>query len=502
MKLCSAEQTRALEALYRDRLGLPLFALMEAAGGAVARAVLDLEPTSVLVLAGKGNNGGDGLCCARRLRDAGVPVEVRLIGKLGELKGDALLAARAFEAHGGRIRAQSAHLPLAGEAGLVIVDALLGTGLGRAPEGPIAKAISRIERARAQGAKVVAIDVPSGLNADTGHAPGVCVTADVTATFAPLKLGLCMDGALDRIGRLEVSEIGIPVALLDEVGGTSVETVDLPALAGRVGVRPRAAFKNTFGHVLAVGGSPGKTGAIGMTALAALRMGAGLVTVAGRADEVHAAQALSPTLMSAPLSGTGPLGPDDLDALLEAAEGKQALVMGPGLARGAKTRALILALVEKSGLPAVLDADALNALGLAPKLGARVVLTPHPGEAGRLLGLETAAVQRDRSATARQLARTTGATVVLKGAHTLIASGDSLWLNDSGDARLATAGAGDVLAGMVAALLARDVLVSRDAAALAVALHASLPEVFPDRATLIATDLIEAIPLALRKAGL
>ena len=501
-RIASVNQVRALEANYRDGLGLPLFALMEAAGGAVAHAVLAMKPKRVVILAGKGNNGGDGLVCARRLRDAGVAVEVRLVGKVGELKGDALAAARAYESHGGRARAQSAQLALAGEPGMVIVDALLGTGITRPPEGVVAKAMARIAHARGQGAKVVAVDLPSGLDADTGSAPGACVTADVTVTFAPLKQGLLLDGALDHTGRLDVVDIGISVAMLDELGGPTLERVELAQLAARVGPRPHGSFKNSFGHVLAVGGSPGKSGAIAMSALAALRAGAGLVTVAGRANEVHAAQALSPALMSAPLSGSGPLGPDDLKALLEAAEGKQALVIGPGLARGPKTKQLVLALVEKSGLPTVLDADALNVLGPAPRLGERVVLTPHPGEAGRLLEANSHAVQADRLAAARKLARLTGATVVLKGARTLLASGDGLWLNDAGDPRLATAGSGDVLSGMIAALLARDTLITREAAALAVALHSRLPEAYPDRGALIATDLIDAIPVLLSKAGL
>lgn len=500
MRLVTAAQTRELEARFRDGLGLPLFALMEAAGGAVAEAVLALKPSRVVVLAGKGNNGGDGLVAARRLRDRGVDVEVRLVGRASESKGDASLALRAFEGHGGHVRPQSAHLALAGEPNLVIVDALLGTGITRAPEGPVAKAIARIERARAQGAKVVAVDVPSGMDADTGAAPGACVTADVTVSFLPAKQGLLLDDALDRAGAVQFVDIGIPAALLGNV--PLVETLDAAALAQRVGPRPRAGFKNTFGHVLCIGGSPGKSGAIGMTALAALRTGAGLVTVAGRTEVVHAAQALSPALMGAPIEGEGPLGSEDLDALLEAADGKQALAIGPGLARGPRTRALILALVEQSDLPVVLDADGLNALGPAPKLGERVVLTPHPGEAGRLLGLDGKAVQRDRVAAARQLARVSGATVVLKGARTLIASNDAVWLNDAGDPRLATAGSGDVLTGMVAALLAREALVTRDAAALAVSLHASLPNAYPSRGALIATDLIDAIPGALRSAGL
>jgi hydroxyethylthiazole kinase-like uncharacterized protein yjeF len=501
VRLLSTAQVRALEARYQA-LGLPLFALMEAAGGAVADAVRALQPEQVLVLAGKGNNGGDGLVAARRLRDHGIEVEVRLVGRVAELNGDALLAARAFEKHGGRIRPAAAGLAIAGDAGLVIVDALLGSGLSRPPEGVVARAIARLARAQKQGARVVSIDVPSGLDADTGSTPGTCVTATCTVTFSPLKVGLLLDGALDRTGDLIVADIGIPASLLEERDGGLVETIALSTLATKLGARPRAAFKNTFGHVLAIGGSPGKSGAIGMAALAALRTGAGLVTVAARPAEVAHAQALSPALMGAPIPGSGPLGHDDLEALLVAAAGKQALLVGPGMGRGSKAGALIRALVERSGLPVVLDADALNALGPAPRLGEKVVLTPHPGEAGRLLQTDSGAVQADRPSAARKLARATGATVVLKGAHTLVAAQDVLWLNDAGSPLLATAGSGDVLAGMVAALLARDALVSRDAAALAVALHARLPAACPGRGALIATDLIDAIPRVLCEAGL
>ena len=501
MRLLSTAQVRALEARYQA-LGLPLFALMESAGGAVAEAVRTLQPERVVVLAGKGNNGGDGLVAARRLRDQGLEVEVRLVGRVADLQGDALLAARAFEKHGGRIRPAAAGLSLAGSAGLVVIDALLGSGLSRPPEGVVARAIERIARARKQGARVVAVDLPSGLDADTASTPGACVTADCTVTFSPLKIGLLLDGALDRTGALRVVDIGIPAALLAELGGGQVETSVLATLAAKLGPRPRAAFKNTFGHVLAIGGSPGKSGAIGMAALAALRTGAGLVTVAARPAEVAHAQALSPALMGAPVPGSGPLGHDDLPALLAAAEGKQALLVGPGMGRGSKASALVRALVERSGLPTVLDADALNALGPAPRLGEKVVLTPHPGEAGRLLQTDSHTVQADRPGAARKLARATGATVVLKGAHTLIAAQDLLWLNDTGSPLLATAGSGDVLAGMVAALLARDALLCRDAAALAVALHARLPGAWAGRGALIATDLIDAIPRVLFEAGL
>jgi len=501
MKLATVAQTRALEAAYRQALKLPLFALMEAAGGAVAERVRALSPRQVVVLAGPGNNGGDGLVCARRLRDAGVPVEVRLCGERAGFKGDAQLASRALAAHGVQALDRAAQRPLRGAPGLVVIDALLGTGVSRPPEGVVAKAIARIEAARAQGATVVSIDVPSGLDADTGASMGACVTADLTVTFAPLKQGLCMDGAIDRVGDRHLVDIGVPVALGDP-RQPAIETVELSALVRARGPRPKASFKNTFGHVLAVGGSPGKSGAIGMSALAALRAGAGLVSVCGRARAVHAAQALSPALMSIPLTGEGPLGMADLPALREAAGPMQAVVMGPGLERGPETSGLIHALVAQVRAAVVLDADALNALGPAPRLSAQVVITPHAGEAGRLLQTDARAVQADRPAAARALARATGATVILKGARTLVATGDLLWLNDAGDPRLATAGSGDVLAGMVAAYLARGGLSAHQAAALAVALHARLPEACADHGSVIATDLIGAIPIITGRAGL
>jgi NAD(P)H-hydrate epimerase len=534
VQLASVACVRALEASYRDVLGLPLFALMEAAGGAVAARVLRERPSQVLILCGKGNNGGDGLIVARRLLEAGVsaPPIVRLAGRIRDFKGDADLAAKAFVAAGGDVRENALGLKLPSGVGTstVVVDALLGTGVTRAPEGDIAKGIQRVIDARSLGAKVVAVDVPSGLDADTGHAPGLVVRADVTVTFAPLKIGLVLDGALDLVGELDVIDIGVPWAhrpnssehlarsKSDANDEPELETVDADELGRSVGRRPRASFKNTFGHVLVLGGSPGMGGALALSAMAALRAGAGLVTVCSRQAEVRAALAFAPELMNHVLPGEGPLGPEDLDAIRAALVGKQVLVAGMGLVfERDRGRAFVLELVRHSTaskVPMVLDAGALSVLGsqTAP-LGPEVVITPHPGEASRLLGRDSKQIQANRVASVLDLVKQTGGAVsVLKGAHSLIGTQDAtgangkgrarVRINRGGSAQLATAGSGDVLAGVIGAMLGRKGLSRFDAASLGVALHSRLGERHPERASLTATDLIRDLPEVCHEAGL
>jgi NAD(P)H-hydrate epimerase len=429
-------------------------------------------------------------------------VQVHTWVALAELKGDARAMAQACQALGVGI-----HVGLGGwqpGPGLVLVDALLGTGVSRAPEGELAQAIAAMNGARAHGARVVAVDQPSGMDADTGMAAGACVQADVTATFAPLKPGLLADGALEAVGELRVEEIGVPVSMLDAVRGAGprLESIDLPALARKLGKRPAAGFKGTFGHVLLVGGGPGKGGALGLSALAALRAGAGLVTVAAREAEVRAAQALAPELMGHVLAGAGPLVLADLEALLGALGERDVGVLGPGLEAGPETGALLRAVLEKNPKPMVLDAGALAALGPKPPLRPDVVITPHAGEAGRLLGQSSREVQANRLASAQALHAATGAVCVLKGARTLVASEGRVAFHLDGSPLLGTAGSGDVLAGVVGALLARRKLSTADAAALAVALHGTLGGCFPGLSSVIATDLIHALPRRMHEVGL
>jgi NAD(P)H-hydrate epimerase len=349
--------------------------------------------------------------------------------------------------------------PLEAGVGDVVVDAIFGTGLRRAPEGAFAEAIARIDAARVAGARVVAVDVPSGLSADTGRPLGACVRADRTVTFGFLKRGLVLHPGVALAGEVSVDDIGIPAEAARRV---PVECELLTDVEARVLVPPRApdAHKGDAGRLLVVAGSPGKTGAAHLALTGALRGGAGLVTLAARAEVLPLALAGRPEAMSVALPGSGPLGRADLQALLAAARDADALVVGPGIPRGPETGELLRALLERAGKPAVLDADALNALAAGPALasgggGAPLLLTPHPGEMARLCGTTIADVQADRIGIATVAAREWCATVVLKGARTVVADPDAPpAIVPTGNAGLATGGTGDVLAGLCGALLA------------------------------------------------
>jgi NAD(P)H-hydrate epimerase len=454
---------RAIDRAAIDELGVPSLALMERAGRAVAEAALALAGPRgrVLVVAGAGNNGGDGYVAARLVRAAGREARVVALVPPARLSPDARAVREAAERAQVPVEDLGELTPLEAGVGDVVVDALFGTGLSRAPEGAFARAIARIEEARVSGARVLAVDVPSGLSADTGRPLGPCVRADRTVTFALPKRGLVLHPGPSFAGEVTVADIGLPAEAVRRVPAGCELLTDVEA---RVLVPPRApdAHKGDAGRVLVLAGSPGKTGAAHLALTGALRGGAGLVTLAARAEALPLALAGRPEAMSTALPGEGPLVRGDLGALLAAAKGMDALVAGPGIARGPETGELLRALVDRARLPAVLDADALNALAEQPELlhGLEVplVLTPHPGEMARLCGTTIEAVQADRIALAADRARAWNATVVLKGAGTVVAApGAPPAVIPTGNPGLATGGTGDVLAGLVGALLAGGV---------------------------------------------
>ncbi len=498
MRLFTAAEQRELDRLAAAEAELPTRVLMESAGSAVAREVAALRPRKVVVFCGPGNNGGDGSVAARLLRD-GCEVYTWYTRPPETLKGDAALAARAWLAGGG----EAAKSSLRGGPGIVIVDAVFGSGLSRAPEGPEAEAIRSINAARERGAQVVAVDVPSGVDSDTGHVyPVHLARADVTVTFHAPKRGLYLHPGADCAGRIVVAPIGIPRALEQKLPGPSCDLIDEAWALAQLPPRPRNAHKNDFGHVLAVAGSPGKTGAAAMVCEAALRAGAGLVTLAAR-PEVAAALHGVPEAMFTALPGDGPLSSNDLPALREAIKGKTALAIGPGIARGPETGPVIGELLGLAD-SAVVDADALNALAehreriaeWVRKAPSRPLLTPHPGEFARLTGEETERVLADRLETAARAAQRFGACVVLKGAHTIVADPEgSTAVCAAGNPGMATAGSGDVLTGIAAALLARrgGSGGTAERARLAVLLHAAagdLAAAETGETPLVATDIV------------
>jgi NAD(P)H-hydrate epimerase len=460
MRLLTAAEQRELDRLAATEAALPTRVLMESAGEAVARAVVPMSPRKVVVFCGPGNNGGDGAVAARVLRETH-HVYTWYTAAPDKLKGEAALAAKAWFAAGG----EQAERTVRGGPGVVLVDAVFGSGLSRAPEGQEAEAIRIMNAARARGAQIVSVDIPSGVDSDTGAVyPVHLARADVTVTFHAPKRGLYLHPGADCAGRIDVADIGIPRSLEAKLAGPTCELVDEEWAKALWPPRPRNAHKNDFGHVLAVAGSAGKSGAAAMVCEAALRAGAGLVTLAARPEVLPALHGI-PEAMGIALPGDGPLSLRDLPALREALKGKTALAIGPGIPRGPETAALIGELL--SGLDAscasVIDADALNALAeeresISQRLRApvRPVLTPHPGEFARLTGEESERVLSDRLDAAARAAQRFGACIVLKGARTVIADPEGTTaICAAGNPGMATAGSGDVLTGILAAVLGR-----------------------------------------------
>ncbi len=503
-----------------QEIGLPGAVLMENAGAAVAEAVRRRYGHSrkLVVLCGKGNNGGDGFVVARRLQDLGAVAY--LVGARGDVRGDALIHMGAYERSGGRLVEvvdgtawQSVRRDVV--TADVVVDALLGTGLRQEPSGLVGQIVREMEAARrAGGVAVVAVDVPSGVSSDTGEVPWEALGADLTVTFAAPKYGHVLPPACDKIGELLVADIGIPRAAVEASGPRLFLTEPADALRAFPGRAP-AAHKGAFGHVLLVAGSVGKTGAAILSGLGALRTGAGLVTVATAAPAQATVAAGRPELMTEPLpvGADGRLSGDAVSRAIALARACDAVVLGPGLGQDGATRDFVREFVRRVTGPLLVDADGLNALSASPRVPSAVdllrregptVVTPHPGEMARLDGVTTPEVQRRRLETARAFAVATGAHVVLKGHRTLTADATGrAAVNATGNPGMATGGTGDVLAGIIGALLARgvDAWVASTAG---VFLHGLAGDVAVERMgpdALVAGDLIDALPAALERLG-
>jgi NAD(P)H-hydrate epimerase len=481
--LYDAAQVRDLDARL-IAAGTPGMELMQRAAHATWRAVRRRWPDAgtLTVLAGRGNNAGDGYLVAGLAFKAGWQVHVLAVGEPDALTGDAARAHAEAASMGVAIESWSGQA-LTG----IVLDALLGTGLSGDVRQPYLEAIEAIN---ACNAPVAAVDIPSGLSADTGKILGVAVRADLTVTFIGLKLGLFTSDAADLVGELIFDDLQADPAIVAQtpVSATRLSSLTLPHLAPR----PRTAHKGQFGRVLVIGGDHGFGGASLLSAQSALRSGAGMVTLATRAAHVSAALARFPEVMTAGISSA-----NQLRVLIEPAS---VLVIGPGLGMASWGRSLLSA-AASADLPQVWDADALNQLaeGLA-SLPIGSVITPHPGEAARLLGISTRDVQSDRPAAARSLAKKFNCVCVLKGTGSLIADTDgALALCDRGHPAMATGGLGDVLAGLIGALMAQK-MKPFDAACLGVWLHASAGEQIGKKGRgLAASDVIPAIRLLLEE---
>jgi NAD(P)H-hydrate epimerase len=437
----TARQVRELDRCAIERFGIPGYELMTRAGHATLDALRRAWPDarSVCVVCGPGNNGGDGYVVARVARAQGLRVHVYASGDPAALRGVSRRAFDDFVASGGAFEPWT---PQAATQGDVVVDALYGTGVTRPLAGRDAEIVSVLNDAHRP---VVAVDIPSGLDSDTGMPLGIATRADLTMTFIGRKLGHYVGQGPDHVGRLAFDDLGVPEELYGAVP-CSARLVGEADVRRALPRRARSAHKGRYGHVLVVGGAAGMGGAARLAAEAALRAGAGLVTAATHAQSVPALQS-RPELMSVALCFAS-----DLDHAMERAT---VVALGPGLGQSPWAMEVFGAVLAAKK-PVIVDADALNLLALDPRRRDDWVLTPHPGEAGRLLGVSTEVVQSDRLTAARALQDRYGGTVVLKGAGSIVQDGErATWLCDRGNPGMATGGMGDVLTGVIAGIAAQ-----------------------------------------------
>jgi hydroxyethylthiazole kinase-like uncharacterized protein yjeF len=516
VRVLSAEAMREVDRAAIERLGVPSLVLMENAALGVADAIGESFPEaeSAVVVCGPGNNGGDGLAVARHLAVRGYAVEVWLATGGREPGGDAALQLaidRRMELAIRELAPEADLAPLLAAAGAadLLVDALYGTGLGRPLAG---QAAALVEALAELAVPRVAVDIASGLHGSRPDLYGPHLPADLTVTFGAPKIAHVLPPAADAMGRLVVADLGIPPRLVEEVeeavGRLALSTAE--ELAPLVPERAADSHKGDFGHAVVLAGSPGKAGAAILASRAAVRAGAGLVTAAVPEPLLATVDLGSLESMTLPLPAgpSGQLAAAAVERALAFLAGRSALALGPGLGQEEETAAAIRRLVARSALPLVLDADGINAFaGRAGELGRALagreaVLTPHPGELGRLLGMPTAEVQADRLGASRRAARETSAVVVLKGRRSLVATpGGDVHVNPTGNAAMATGGTGDVLTGIVAALLAQG-LPALDAARLGVYLHGLAGDVAVEEGGLhgrAAEDLVSALPAAFRR---
>ncbi|MGH9814580.1 MAG: NAD(P)H-hydrate dehydratase [Candidatus Acidiferrales bacterium] len=530
MKIVTAAEMREIDRRTAEEHGVPFLQLMENAAARVVQFIQDKRlwkrAERVVVLCGKGNNGGDGLAFARRWRDAtGDAPLVLLLADPEALKGDA--AENYF-----RLRQAGIEVTPVTTCGdwervrdtvatsQVIVDAMLGTGLRGAAEGLVAQAIQDVNR-RQGTVTVIAVDTPSGLACDGVQSRGAVVRADHTVTFTAPKQGSVQNGAGEFVGNLVVASIGSPWQLIEEVSQSKWRWLESQEFRGLPLVRKRDAHKGDFGHVLVAAGSRGKAGAAALVGMGALRAGAGLVTIATPESSQPVVASFAPEYMTEPLAetdaGTISLRSLEYGRFEKLLNGKSVLAIGPGLSTQPETQEFVRTVVKQSPVPVVLDADGLNAFaGRAVELKQRVTpwlaVTPHPGEMARLRGVTTADVQAQRNQIALEAATRWNAYVILKGYRTVIATpGGELFINPTGTPAMATGGTGDVLTGVLAAAIAQFGGIGSEAPAtnhdfaralaFAVYVHGLAARAAADAGVQVvpASDLAHAVQLAIGK---
>jgi ADP-dependent NAD(P)H-hydrate dehydratase / NAD(P)H-hydrate epimerase len=511
MKIVSAAEMREIDRMTTERFGIPSLSLMENAGTAVASFVTGDYPLArtVGIICGKGNNGGDGFVAARKLHEAGREVRLILLADPCELRGDAaemfkrLRVSPVVVRSGEELEMEQARSAFAVD---LILDAILGTGFRPPVTGLHSEAIAAMNTSTAP---VVAVDIPSGADADImGSQTGAVARANAIVTFTAPRPAHVFGGLTE--GPTVVAPIGSPEQAI--ISSLHLNLITAHEIAQLLAPRPREANKGNFGHVLVVGGSLGKSGAAAMAGMSALRVGAGLSTVATAKSILPTVASFHPELMTEPLaeteSGTISLRALEYGHMDSVVKGKTVLAVGPGISRDVETTEFVHSVVVRYKLPMVVDADGLNAFeGCAEKLHGKehpLVITPHPGEMARLCGCTVAEVLRDRINLARRFAQEHECVVVLKGHRTLIADpGGEVWVNTTGNPGMATGGTGDILNGMVAGFIAQNRSELLQAVLASVHLHGLAGDVAREikgEQCMVATDLVTAMPEAFRRA--
>jgi len=512
MKVVSASQMRNLDQRAINEFGIPSIILMENAGRAAVDVIEKYFPKTKLkrvgIFAGAGNNGGDGLVIGRHLINRGVEVIAFLLNPKEKIKGDARINLELYEKLGPIDEVQSKEELFKFHSKIarcdLIVDAIFGTGLTSEIKGFYREVIEYIN---SLPIPVLSVDIPSGVDATTGKILGVAVQADFTVTFGLPKIGLVIYPGLNYVGILEVADISIPRYLVEEEN-ISVELLEVEDIVSLLRPRDPNSHKGSYGHLLVIAGSVGKTGAAFMTSEAALKIGAGLVTL-GIPTSLNPILEIKLTeVMTEPLPETPAqtLSLNSIPRIEELMEGKKALALGPGISTHPETISVVHHLIQTSSIPLIIDADGINAVAKNPailkKAKSPLLLTPHPGEMARLIQTSVKEVQEDRIGVAKRFAQENGVVLVLKGARTVIAEPKgNIYINPTGNPNLASGGTGDVLTGMIAGLVSQGYSLS-EASRLGVFLHGYIADELKEELGeigMVATDIITRIPLTLKK---
>lgn len=511
MKVATSKEMQLIDKKAISEYGIPGIVLMENAAIQVVREMEarygDLSKKRITIVAGKGNNGGDGLAIARHLMNKGSKVSVYLLAGESSIEGDALTNFKIFKKMGGEICASDSFDPAILKSAIshshIIVDAIFGTGLSSDVKGLQADVISLIN---STGKPAISVDIPSGISADTGKVLSTAIRADMTVTFGLPKIGLLVYPGAGYTGELKIVDISIPKGMM-VVESIQTNLLTIEEMRGVIPDKTGDSHKGSFGHVAVIAGSVGKTGAAAMTSLASLRVGAGIVSLAipSSLNQILAQKLTEVMTFPLPEATEGFIGSQAEGKIVEFLSDKDVVAIGPGISTNKETQEIIRRLVKRISLPIVIDADGINAFvgytDMLKDIGIPLILTPHPGEMARLLGVSSSDVQEDRIGVSRRFSTEYNIYLVLKGARTIIAEpSGAVYINPTGNPGMATAGTGDILTGIIAGLVAQHLDIG-NAVRLGVFLHGLAGDMAAKEkgeAGMIAGDLMDMIPDAIR----